>query len=80
MIYLIKEKKNNKDNLYTLNYFKNIGNKFYSSSNNANIAKKRNSRTKKLKFTDSRYSKDEPEKDYADDVVSSLTNSSFQKI
>lgn len=79
-----KSKGNNKSNLYTLNYYKNIGSKFYSSSNNAKIAKKRNSnRGRKLHhlFSDSRYSKDDPELDFiGDDGLSSRTTQSFHKI
>lgn len=79
-----KSKGNNKGNLYTLNYYKNIGGKFYSSSNNAKIAKKRNSNMgRKLNhlFSDSRYSKDDPECDLiGDDGLSSRTTQSFHKI
>jgi hypothetical protein len=79
-----KNKGNKKGNLYTLNYYKNIGSKFYSSSNNTKIAKKRKSNMgRKLNhlFSDSRYSKDDPELDFiGDDGLSSRTTQSFHKI
>jgi hypothetical protein len=79
-----KSKGINKGNMYTLNYYKNIGSKFYSSSNNAKIAKKRNKNMgRKLNhlFSDSRYSKDDPELDFiGDDGLSSRTTQSFHKI
>ena len=76
-----KQKKS--DNFYTLKYFKNLGGKFYSSSNNVNVKNKRNNKIKLLSnfYTDSRYSKDEHEDeiDLVDEAVSSQTNSSFRK-
>ena len=79
---LNKNIKNNNNNLYTLNYFKNIGGKFYSSSNNVNVKKRRNSKYKKINnlCTESRYSKDDPEVDYIDESVYCKINSSLQKI
>ena len=76
-------KKNDKqDNMYSLNYFKNIGGKFYSSSNNVTVRKNRNNKYKQLHYyhTDSRYSKDEPETEFVDDGASSKTNSTFRKL
>ena len=41
--FLLKKNKMNKnEDLYALNYYKNIGGKFYSSSNNVNVKKNRN--------------------------------------
>ena len=75
-------KNNKQNNMYTLNYFKNIGGKYYSSSNNINVKKNRNNKFKKLNniYTDSRYSKDDLDVEYVDEAVSSKTNSTFQKI
>ena len=77
-------KENKKDeNFYTLNYFKNMGGKFYSSSNNVNVKNKRNKKIKLLNslFMDYKYSRDdqEQEMDFVDEAVSSQT-SSYQKI
>ena len=65
-----------------MNYFKNIGGKFYSSSNNVNVKKRRNNKYKKINnlCTESRYSKDDPEVDYIDESVYCKINSSLQKI
>ena len=72
------------DNFYTLKYFKNLGGKYYSSSNNVNVKNKRNNKIKLLNnyYTDSRYSKDEQEQDldFVDEAVSSQTNSSYRKL
>ena len=78
-----KSKGNSKSNLYTLNYYKNIGSKFYSSSNNTTITKKRNNnmgRKVNNLLGDSRYSKDDPELDFIGDDISSRTTQSFHKI
>ena len=77
-------KDNKKDyNFYTLNYFKNIGGKFYSSSNNVNVKNKRNKKIKLLNtlFMDYKNSRDEQEQeiDFVDEAISSQT-SSYQKI
>ena len=78
--------KNNKKsgNFYTLKYFKNLGGKFYSSSNNVNVKNKRKNKIKLLNnfYSESKYSRDEQEEeiDFIDEGVSSQTNSSFQKI
>ena len=78
---LNKNNNNNNNNSYTLNYFKNFGGKYYSSSNNVNVKRKRNSQFKKLNnlYTESRYSKDEPEVDYIDESIFCKINSSMQK-
>ena len=80
--FISKNKKN--DNFYTLKYFKNLGGKYYSSSNNVNVKNKRNNKIKLLNnyYTDSRYSKDEQEQDldFVDEAVSSQTNSSYRKL
>ena len=71
------------DNFYTMKYFKNMGGKFYSSSNNVNVKNKRNNKRKLLNnfYSESKYSRDEQEKeiDFIDEAVSSQTNSSYQK-
>jgi len=71
-------------NLYTLKYFKNMGGKFYSSSNNVNVKKKRNNKIKLLNNfqTESKYSRDDQDQelDFVDEAVSSQTNSSYRKI
>ena len=80
---LLKENKDkNKDNLYSLNYYKNIAAKFYSSSNNVNVKKNRSIKKQRLKnlFSEFRYSKDETEVDYVDEAVSTITYSTLQKI
>ena len=70
--------------LYTLKYFKNLGGKFYSSSNSVNVKNKRKNKIKLLNnfYTESKYSRDEQDQDidFIDEGVSSQTNSSYQKI
>ena len=79
---LVKYRKKG-DNFYTMKYFKNMGGKFYSSSNNVNVKNKRNNKRKLLNnfYSESKYSRDEQEKeiDFIDEAVSSQTNSSYQK-
>ena len=68
---------------YTLNYYKSMGGKHYSSSNNVNVKKIRNDKNKKLKnlYTDFCYSKDDQENEHTDGAFSkSKENNSFQKI
>ena len=74
-------KDNQKESLYTVNYFKNMRGKYYSSSNNVNVKNKRNNKNKMLNsiFNESRYSKDDPEVDLVDKAVSSQTDSSYRK-
>ena len=74
-------KNNNNNSSYTLNYFKNFGGKFYSSSNNVNVKRKRNSKFKQLNnlYTESKYSKDEAEVDYIDESILCKINTSMQK-
>ena len=73
----------NNNNLYSLNYYKNIGGKYYSGCNNVNAKSIRNEKNKKLKkiHTDFVYSKDDHEIDYKDEACSTYKeNYSFQKI
>ena len=74
-------KENQKESFYTVNYFKNMRGKYYSSSNNVNIKNKRKNKNKILNsiFNESRYSKDDPDVDLVDKAVSSQTDSSFRK-
>jgi len=76
---LVKEKEP-KENLFALNYFKNVRGKYYSSSNNVNVKNKRNNKLKMLNsiFNESRYSKDDPDMELVDKAVSSQTESSFR--
>ena len=71
------------DNFYTLRYFKNLGGKFYSSSNSVNVKNKRKNKLKLLNnfYIKSKYSRDEQEQDldFVDEAISSQTNSSYQK-
>ena len=81
--FLLKKNKMNKnEDLYALNYYKNIGGKFYSSSNNVNVKKNRNNINNKIKniHTEFRYSKDDSETNYINEPVSSKATSSFLKI
>ena len=74
---------NDNKNLYTLNYYKSMGGKYYSSSNNVNVKKIRNEKNKKLKnlYTDFIYSKDDQENEHTDGAFSTCKeNYSFQKI
>ena len=78
-------KKNKKSgHFYTLKYFKNMGGKYYSSSNNVNVKNKRNNKIKLLNnfYTESKYSRDDQDQDldFIDEAVSSQTNSSYRKI
>ena len=72
---------NKNENMYSLNYFKNIGGKYYSSSNNVSVKKNRNNKFKQLHnyCTDSRYSKDDPEVEFIEDFTSFRTNSTVHK-
>ena len=73
---------NDNKNLYTLNYYKSMGGKYYSSSNNVNVKKIRNEKNKKLKnlYNDFVYSKDEQENEFTDGAFSTCKeNYSFQK-
>ena len=77
---LLAKQKEQKENLFALNYFKNVRGKYYSSSNNVNVKNKRNNKLKMLNsiFNESRYSKDDPDLDLVDKAVSSQTESSFR--
>ena len=75
--------KHNNNNLYSMNYYKRMGEKYYSSSNNINIKKMRNEKNKKFKniHTDFIYSKEAPQNVYIDESISTYKqNYSFQKI
>ena len=75
--------KHNNNNLYSMNYYKRMGGKYYSSSNNINIKKMRNEKNKKFKniHTDFIYSKEAPQNVYIDESISTYKqNYSFQKI
>ena len=75
--------KHNINNLYSMNYYKRMGGKYYSSSNNINIKKMRNEKNKKFKniHTDFIYSKEAPQNVYIDESISTYKqNYSFQKI
>ena len=78
------EKKKKAENFYTMKYFKNMGGKYYSSSNNVNVKNKRNNKLKLLNnyYTESKYSRDDQERefDFVDEGVSSQSNSSYRKI
>ena len=80
----LKQNKKADNLLYTLKYFKNLGGKFYSSSNSVNVKNKRKNKIKLLNnfYTESKYSRDEQDQDidFIDEGVSSQTNSSYQKI
>lgn len=80
----LSKKNRIEENGYTIKYFKNMGGKFYSSSNNVNVKNKRNNKIKLLNnfYSESKYSRDdqEHELEFIDEGVSSQTNSSFQKI
>ena len=77
---LLAKQKEQKENLFALNYFKNVRGKYYSSSNNVNVKNKRNNKLKMLNsiFNESRYSKDDPDMELVDKAVSSQTESSFR--
>ena len=77
---LLANQKEQKENLFALNYFKNVRGKYYSSSNNVNVKNKRNNKLKMLNsiFNESRYSKDDPDMELVDKAVSSQTESSFR--
>ena len=81
-LLLKKNNINNNNDLYSLNYYKNIGGKYYSSSNNVNVKKNRNDINKKIKnlHNEFKYSKDDPEADYINEPVSSKATSSFLNI
>ena len=75
--------KHNNNNLYSMNYYKRMGGKYYSSSNNINIKKMRNEKNKKFKniHSDFIYSKEAPQNVYIDESISTYKqNYSFQKI
>ena len=75
--------KHNNNNLYSMNYYKRMGGKYYSSSNNINIKKMRNEKNKKFKniHTDFIYSKEAPQNVYIDESISTYKqNYSFQII
>ena len=75
------KKINKQDSMYSLNYFKNIGGKFYSSSNSVTVKKNRNKYKQLHSYhTDSRYSRDNLEIEFIDDIVSSKANSTFRKL
>lgn len=77
---LLDNQKEQKENLFALNYFKNVRGKYYSSSNNVNVKNKRSNKLKMLNsiFNESRYSKDDPDMELVDKAVSSQTESSFR--
>ena len=77
---LSANQKEQKENLFALNYFKNVRGKYYSSSNNVNVKNKRSNKLKMLNsiFNESRYSKDDPDMELVDKAVSSQTESSFR--
>jgi hypothetical protein len=77
---LLAKQKEQKENLFALNYFKNVRGKYYSSSNNVNVKNKRSNKLKMLNsiFNESRYSKDDPDMELVDKAVSSQTESSFR--
>jgi hypothetical protein len=76
----LAKQKEQKENLFALNYFKNVRGKYYSSSNNVNVKNKRSNKLKMLNsiFNESRYSKDDPDMELVDKAVSSQTESSFR--
>ena len=76
--FIVKKKK--AENFYTMKYFKNMGGKYYSSSNNVNVKNKRNNKIKILNnyYTEFKYSKDDQEKefDFTDEAIFSQSNCS----
>ena len=81
-LLLKKNKTNKNEDLYSLNYYKNIGGKFYSSSNNVNVKKNRDNinKIRNNLNPEYRYSKDDPESKYIDESISSKAISSYLKI